>query len=336
MRRILLAGYFGMGNLGDEAILEAEITYLRDKFPNVEISVLSGNPDETSKRFHCPSYNRRKLKEISRAISLCDLFLLGGGGLFQDITSFQSLIYYLLLVQLARLKKKKVAIFSVGIGPLKRSISEDLVVRVIRKVEHLSLRDRESFNWALSKGITKAVLSADASLLLSPSPQGERRKEIGVALRSWKGLKLEEIKEFLVEISKKGYELSFIIFNPKDRTLSQSLAEEIGGKIHEPKSPREAIELLAGMEAAIAMRLHCAILSTIAGTPFLALSYDPKVQSFAEEVGQPFLPLENLNKEALMNLFEKRNKENLEEALLSLRGRVERAIEMMRGLIESS
>jgi len=332
MKRILLAGYFGMGNLGDEAILEGELTYLKKEISDWEISVLSGNPEITRKTFLCPSFNRSSLREVFQAVSLCDIFVLGGGGLFQDITSFRSLLYYLFLLELAKMKRKKVAIFAIGIGPLKRKISEFLVRRALLRADIVSLRDKQSFNWAMEKGIKKAFLSADASFLLAPPAPRERKKEIGVSLRSWKGLRTEEVKSFLREIYKKGYAISFIVFNPEDRGISRSLISEIGGNLLEPNSPREALELLAGMEGTIAMRLHCAILSTIAGTPFLAISYDPKVKSFAEEMGQPFLSLEDLSKDNLLNLFGKWRLERLKEGYKYMREKAEEAMEELARL----
>ena len=332
MKRILLAGYFGMGNLGDEAILEGELTYIKKEISDWEISVLSGNPEKTKETFLCPSYNRASLREIFKAVSLCDLFVLGGGGIFQDITSFRSLLYYLFLLELAKMKRKKVAVFTVGIGPLRRRISDFLVRRALLRADLVSLRDTHSFNWAIERAINKAFLCADASFLLPPPAKREKQKEIGVSIRPWRGLESEEIKKFLMEIHKNGYTISFIVFNPEDRELSCQLISEIKGNLLEPQSPKEALELLAGMEGTIAMRLHCAILSTIAGTPFLAISYDPKVKSYARELGQPFLSLEDISKNNLLNHFGKWESEKLEEGYISMRKRAEEAVKLLVSL----
>jgi len=334
MKRFLLAGYFGMGNLGDEAILEGELTYLERKISDAKISVLSGNPEKTRERFLCPSFNRSSFRDIFKAVSSCDIFVLGGGGILQDVTSFRSLLYYLLLLELAKKKRKKVAVFAMGIGPLKRKISEFLVKRALLRSDYVSLRDRQSYDWAVKRGIEKSILSADASFLLTPPAPMKRKREIGVSLRSWRGLNIEELKNFLLEISKNGYNITFIVFNPEDREISRLFISEIGGNLLEPQSPREALELLAGMEAAIAMRLHCAILSTIAGTPFLAISYDPKVQSFAEEMGQPFLSLEDIAKNNLYKLFCKWDMESLKEGYLEMRKRAEEGINLLARLSE--
>lgn len=304
--KILIAGYFGMGNLGDEAILEGEIRALRERLQG-EIAVLSGNPPKTAQAYSCSAWRRSHPKDILSAISSCSLFLFGGGGLFQDITSFRSLLYYLLLLRLALFLEKKVAIFSVGIGPLKRRLSRVLVGRMLRKVHSVSLRERVSWEWA--RGWNKeALLTADSAFLLSSPPKVERKKEIGFCLRAGEGLKLESIKEWGWEVKRRGFSLSFLVFNPTDRGISQRLASELGGKVREPSSPGEALHLLSQLRGLIAVRLHSAILSALATTPFIALSYDPKVARIVGELGQPCFSLQEIDlpeaKEALQELLE--------------------------------
>jgi len=52
VKNILLAGYYGFGNLGDEAILEMFLMYFRDSSNIKNVVVLSGNPEETNKRYN--------------------------------------------------------------------------------------------------------------------------------------------------------------------------------------------------------------------------------------------------------------------------------------------
>lgn len=338
MKRILLAGYFGMDNLGDEAILEGEFRYFREKLPLVEIAVLSGNPRKTSEIFHCPSYHRTSPKELIPAISSCDLLILGGGGLLQDVTSFRSILYYLFLLEFARNKGKRTAVFSVGIGPLRRKISQKLVAWVLKRVDDVSLRDESSLDWAKNRGVRKAYLSADASFLLQTPYKEEGKKAMGVVLRFWKGINYEGIKEFLLKIKEKGLSLTYLVFNPADYALSLSLVKETGGELLKPTSPKEAIDILSRLEGTIAMRLHGGILSAIAGAPFLAISYDPKVEAISKELGQPFLPL-NASNIMMVDAFEVwlSTKENLKLVLKErcslMRERLEKSFERIKGLL---
>lgn len=339
MKKVLIAGYFGMGNLGDEAILQGEYEWLKNNLPGIEISVLSGNPIKTSSELGIYAYDRKSFRDTFHAISKCDLFILGGGGLFQDVTSFRSLLYYLFLIEYARMKRKKIAIFAVGIGPLKRKISEHLVKRAFKKANYVSLRDNDSFAWAKRRGIEGVYLSADASFLLSPPLPGERKDEVAISLRLWPGLSIEGLEKSLKWLSmKKGLKLTYLLFNPADEEISRKLQTETGGEINLLSSPREALGRLSKCRFTIAMRLHSGILSAVAGTPFLGLAYNQKVEAIANELGQLSLPLAESNKlvNSLEYLLEKEEtiRDSLKDKCICMRKRIEGTMEGIKALLE--
>ena len=50
MSNIVISGYYGFGNAGDEAMLCAIIDAIRDVEDDAHITVISGNPQETSRK----------------------------------------------------------------------------------------------------------------------------------------------------------------------------------------------------------------------------------------------------------------------------------------------
>ena len=50
MSNIVISGYYGFGNAGDEAMLCAIIDAIRKEEADAHITVISGNPKETSKK----------------------------------------------------------------------------------------------------------------------------------------------------------------------------------------------------------------------------------------------------------------------------------------------
>ena len=121
MYRILISGYYGFNNIGDESILKAVVESLRMDIDDVEITVLSQNPTDTAERFSVTAVDRRSFKAIIPAIHNCDLLISGGGSLLQDVTSRKSILYYLLIMQFARIMRKPFFIYSYlrrGSGPV--------------------------------------------------------------------------------------------------------------------------------------------------------------------------------------------------------------------------
>ena len=72
MPKVVLSGYFGFGNAGDEAILAAEVAALRQLIPQVEIAVLSGNPHETAATYTWKP-SPEVIWAVSRALRSADL-----------------------------------------------------------------------------------------------------------------------------------------------------------------------------------------------------------------------------------------------------------------------
>jgi len=88
-KTILISGYYGYGNTGDEAILSAMIEDFRTRIPEVEIVVVSGNPEETKTHHHVDAIALANLQLIIRTINGSDFVILGGGGLFHDYWGFE-------------------------------------------------------------------------------------------------------------------------------------------------------------------------------------------------------------------------------------------------------
>ena len=92
--RVLLSGYYGFGNLGDEALLEVIVSQLRARFPGVSIDVLSASPEETARTLGIEATARWNARTVREAIAKADVLVSGGGGLLQSATSARSVVYY--------------------------------------------------------------------------------------------------------------------------------------------------------------------------------------------------------------------------------------------------
>lgn len=108
MYNILISGYYGFDNIGDESILRTLITSLREKIPDCRLTVLSHNPASTREKYGVEAVERMSPGAILRAVRRCDMLISGGGSLLQDVTSSKSIHYYLFIIRLAKLLGKKV------------------------------------------------------------------------------------------------------------------------------------------------------------------------------------------------------------------------------------
>ncbi len=171
--RLLVSGYFGFGNAGDEAILAGLAAGCWRLLPGAELVVLSGDPPATEAE-HGVNAAPRGLRSLRSQLRRADLFISGGGGLLQDTTSWRSPLYYLAAIRLARRAGVPVACVGHGIGPLRRGWIRSLVRRELSRVDVLAVRDRASAETLREIAIARHVeVTADLAFALSAPSEEE-------------------------------------------------------------------------------------------------------------------------------------------------------------------
>ena len=154
-RSILIAGYYGFGNLGDEAILAALVDGLRRQIGDVEISVVGGSPRSIEDQYeNVTAVDWRDLTGLLESARRADLLILGGGGIFHDYweidpktiltPNYGGIAYYSSIPLLAHLLNKPCQILSVGVGPLRTQEGRDYTRLAFELAQEASVRDRES------------------------------------------------------------------------------------------------------------------------------------------------------------------------------------------------
>src|SRR5947208_2546495 len=117
---ILISGYYGFRNGGDEGVLAAILDHLEARLPAATVYTVTSGDAEYTERLH--GTEKRRVRAIPRqspgpllqAIRACDLFISGGGSLLQDATSLRNVVYYSTLIRLARMFEKPVMIYGQG------------------------------------------------------------------------------------------------------------------------------------------------------------------------------------------------------------------------------
>lgn len=351
-QRLLLAGYFACGNLGDDAILLGFCDRMRAS--GHPMQALAGNTAVLTQLTGLNAIPRMEWPLVKQAIEDCDWLVFPGGSIFQDVSSVRSVLYYSRLVKLAKEAGKKVALVNQGIGPLKTMPGRNIALGAFRRADLIVVRDPASGDLLRSLGVKGQIhVGADSALLLpSPSPDnlGEPfgaggLKTIGVSVRPWgkdKGAAAAKVfSELFTELFKARYLPVLIEMDRMDRPMMDRISKEMGGKVLEIKnleSPQAVQQRMARMEAVIAMRLHAGILAVTAGVPPFMVSYDPKVAAFANQIGAPTPPsVEDLQPARLVHVVQQflREKEVRTKTMLRAREDLRRDAESGVRALES-
>lgn len=310
MAKVVLSGYYGFDNLGDEAVLFSILKTLRDLRIGLRIEVLSNTPVETAEIYKVTSSNRWKLKDVYLALKDADLLISGGGSLLQDVTGLKSLLYYLGVIWLAQKMGKPVFFYAQGIGPLNSRLGQFLMRRVVNRVDCITVRDESSREDLHNMKINRPCVRVTADPVLGleqkfvQNSTGRQileeagldlsieRKLVGISLREWQGLAgfKEVMAEVCDKLSRIGYQVVFLPMHyPDDLETSREVAEKMQQPavvLSEHYSVVEMASLIASMDLLIGMRLHALILAAVMHVPPVALSYDPKIDRFMGLLGK--------------------------------------------------
>lgn len=313
--RIVLSGYYGYNNLGDEAILAALTQQLRALAPEAELVALSGNPADTRERLGIRAVQRLDLPRIWRTLRGADLFISGGGSLFQDVTGLGSVPYYAGLLGMAQFSGVRTMVLGQGVGPLNLPTSRMLVGQALRRVDAVTVRDQSSRELLARCGVPldRIAVTADPVLAMDPAaPERvqalwnrlglQDRPTIAVAIRPWHTWFERQLKAFSAVLAQHAAQWDAqILLLPFHRPDDELLAGELRNcletrpdahrphvvTLEEPVSPELMLGLIGRVDLMVGMRLHALIMAAAVAVPALALVYDPKVEAFADRAGFP-------------------------------------------------
>jgi len=334
--KILLVGYYGKANFGDDVLLkvahgrvrqwqpDAEIYILCDQYRDDYLSVLVGE----NIRLIQPGYQGH-----------FDLIVHGGGGTFFDFgnfglvdrvinqvvefagfdkyTFFEQNIRKLLGVQRLSAEKRLgwgigVGTYSAGSKKLRHNIStlldfDALVVRDFKSIDNLYLL-----------GITERIVcGSDLAFLdeywVPPSVRGLKtapvsRPRLGLILRDWLtgtcNNYLRIIGEMLPALNRQ-YELSLFVFDKRIDKDLVALAEPYNTNIWAPPTADfgEFCALLAKQDVVVSSRAHGAICSAVLGVPSVLIELEPKLRTVHNMLPESSLLL-SPNDLSLVNLNE--------------------------------
>jgi len=324
MPKVVISGYYGFDNTGDEAILAAIIQALRKQDPLVKIVVLSANPGKTASTYGVKAISRNSLPQIIEELKSSQLFLSGGGGLLQDVTSQRTVPYYLTLVYLAKFLGVPTAFYAQGIGPLQGKLGRFLTSWIGQKADLITLRDEKSCQELLNLGFPpeKIKVTADPVLALLPEGKGEDllaqegivkngKPLLGISLRPWKDL--EEYKKVVAKAAQRAIkewqaQIVFLPFHlPGDYETCLEVAQLIDGEtkvLSGDYHPTHYLSLIGQLDLLLGMRLHALIFAARVGVPLLGISYDPKIDRFLQLVNAPGIPVEAIEFSSLWSLLQ--------------------------------
>jgi polysaccharide pyruvyl transferase WcaK-like protein len=313
LRVLVYGGWFGSGNLGDEAILQGVNNVLSKRLPEVELTALSINPEQTyaqtgvkAEKIESP---RSFLKNRDRYLDLlktADIHLLTGGTPFYDYGHLSRIIHF----GLPALNNRRVFCFGVGSKPITTLRGREITRIVLKNTAIISTRD--DYSKQILQPLTgnrgkPITVTGDSALMLDPVDV----KRIGDQVIFCPRRLIEDHKVLYHQrqdqssinrirhmqaiaadrLIEKGYHVSFMPFHcvpPDDDReeirIIRNLMHHEADALPRPDNFKAALKTIGGAALVVGLRLHSIIFASMQGTPFASIDYDIKIRGFMEHM----------------------------------------------------
>lgn len=298
MPTVLLAGAFGQGNPGDEALLRAFLDHL-DGWRSV---VTSSDPSSTERQYGCRAVASNDLIQVARVVGRSDALVFAGGTVFKTLhpssrrAPSDSLRKGLALATGARLLRKPVAMLGVGAGELS-GMSKHLARSLARRPHLLVLRDEESAMVLQSCGVRPPFrVGTDPAWTLfgTPPDRSPHTDDVIVVLSHLAGdaslgsYVANAIRPLVAE----GVRLRLQPWQQGrsggDERLAQDISRDTGADvIPPPGNIVDAAAIFRTCSLVVGLRYHALLAAAAAGVTFLAYTHEPKLAGIARRLRQP-------------------------------------------------
>ena len=292
MRRVLLWGWYGFENLGDDLLLDTMLQHLQGKITvPMNKSYALQNANEVS----------RSYKELVLGAFKNDALIIGPGGLFPFDNKPKVFLYYL-ITRLWILMGRKVIFFGIGISEKMGGLSAVLWRRMAKTADLFITRSENVLERIKSIESEKIHAMADCVFASEVANETEypeeKRVVISVANLQNDNHKafddtVEKWSEVVKKLINKGFSVDLIAFTKgaDDKMIDAILSNLkncvcVGGV--QPVYYSQATNAVSSWNRykfAICMRFHSLVLSILNDVPAIPIAYGHKTFSLAEKCG---------------------------------------------------
>jgi polysaccharide pyruvyl transferase WcaK-like protein len=214
--RVAAYGYFGMGNIGNEASLAAFLDYIRERHPEATLTCYAAGPEQVEREHRLPatrlmSYRAdphrggplvlaakalSRLRDVPRTFRMLgdvDVLVVPGTGVLETklVATPWGLPYWLFLATLTcRLRGRRVVLLNVGAEPPVHPVTRWLYRWTVRLANHCTYRDEASRDAVRSmgvRGMLGGVYPDLAFRLPTPEADPERSGHLVLGVMAYQG-----------------------------------------------------------------------------------------------------------------------------------------------------
>lgn len=320
-RTVIVSGFYGARNRGDDLLLKSIAEGLLNEDPNANILVAAANPKIVEAEAGFQAFNRANPHESEKFAASATGMILGGGGLWHDYTIARAggvsgivtgaKVSPAHLVQLPLMVKSyggQFHVYGMGVGPLEDEAARAAVRLTGSLASSVILRDEISKNWLgdiPESWDAEPVIEPDAvyglDLNVSQTHRSLPNEYVLLNLRPWGGdtASQDRIRKTVLGFAESNnLPVVGLAMQPVDVRALVGANDEYASDFHSivgAETPlEEFLDVISRASMVVAMRLHANLLGHRLGVKCIGFAYDPKVQAHFEEIERAdfVLPME--------------------------------------------
>ncbi len=312
--KVLVKGYYGQENLGDEAILLAMLLGLSKR--GIQATVSAGKRRALFPEVFSLSGTEAKIVDDDfwsemKTLPSVDALVIGGGGLFPR-GRLGLPLRLLVMSTLFALCGKPTFMIGIGVNPIRHGLTKFIWRCLAALSKGIVVRDKSSYavlEDALGAALARKKLQLSTDLVFTANPQifttqkssSQGRRLAIVLARPWNaqehatdegkqrfGILLEGLRSLITGSVAAGWQVDLVpFFAHSDVKFAEEITRDgmDGVNIVRDETMTGRLASIASSDAVLTMRFHGLVFGISFDKPTALIAYDHKMAQLADEVG---------------------------------------------------
>ena len=323
--RVVVYGWFGAQNFGDDLLLELVHARVRERYPSAEVLVIGANPHQTRVQHGLEATEPHQKRCICEWLDGAAALIYCGGLMFDDPlgqTAGEAELAFdpwidpagqAAICSLARMYDVPTYFLGIGGGPMDTPAMQRYAKPMSAVGAHFLTRDRNTSDLLLAAGADPGQVGSYADLSFGAKRYVDRHVAFLDSEEAWRWVKAQGRPYLVVSLrschrnppdlaSRVAQALDGVCERRDVSVLYLPLdADDVGIQRqafdlmeHKERAyligQRPTVETILGYisrsSATLSMRLHCSLLHMVLGRPAVGLNYNDKIEAQFTAIGQ--------------------------------------------------
>ena len=323
--RVVLYGWFGAQNFGDDLLLELVHARVRERYPSAEVLIIGANPHQIRVQHGLEAIEPHKKHRICEWLNGAAALIYCGGLMFDDPlgqTAGEAELAFdpwidpagqAAICSLARMYDVPTYFLGIGGGPMDTPAMQRYAKLMSAVGAHFLTRDQNTSDLLLAAGVDPRQVSTYADLSFGAKRYVNRHVAFLGSEEAWRWLQAQGRSYLVVSLrnchrnppdlvsrvaqaldgvcERRDVSVLYLPLDTDDVGIQRQAYDLMEHKeraylIGQRPTVETILGYISSSSATLSMRLHCSLLHMVLGRPAIGLNYNDKIEAQFTAVGQ--------------------------------------------------